>query len=362
MSSSRDDVAAPPDAAAAPPSTAAAAAPKHRLWWILLLVVVGGGGIYLGAPNSDVLRVAWARLSSVRGAAIAIVVGGALGLVATEALRIAVIGRLVGVRVSARDAWDAAVANHVMTAVTPQVGLGEPTVAYTLGRRGTPWDAAVAIPFIKFTSSLVLVFVLGAALVGAGFGPVVDGRIGALGIVWFLAIAAITSLVIAICSSPSTARRWIGRIAGWLSRRRWFASPAWQARIENSAQVTIRTADRLAGVRRASWRSAIALVAVHLIYYASYVAPLVCLACVLGDPPVITLALRSLVYLCFLFAMPTPGGTGPGEAAAAVFFGDLVPPADAIVIVAVFRAATFYLQLAIGALYLPIRSLALSRR
>jgi len=36
-----------------------------------------------------------------------------------------------------------------------------------------------------------------------------------------------------------------------------------------------------------------------------------------------------------------------------VFFGDLVPPADAIVVVVVFRAATFYLQLAIGVLYLP---------
>jgi len=45
-----------------------------------------------------------------------------------------------------------------------------------------------------------------------------------------------------------------------------------------------------------------------------------------------------------------------------LFFADLVAPADAIVVVVVFRGATYYLQLAIGALYLPIRSLALSRR
>jgi hypothetical protein len=43
-------------------------------------------------------------------------------------------------------------------------------------------------------------------------------------------------------------------------------------------------------------------------------------------------------------------------------FGDLVGAADAIVIVVVFRAATYYLQIAIGALYLPIRSLAFSGR
>jgi uncharacterized protein (TIRG00374 family) len=334
---------------------------KHRFTWVLLLVVLGATGIYLGAPDSAV-ETAWSRLAAVRGAAIAIVVGGALGLVATEALRIAVIGRLVGARVTPRDAWDAAVANHVMTAVTPQVGLGEPTVAYLLGKRGVPWDAAVAIPFIKFTSSLALVFVLGAALLVADFGPDVDERIRVIAIVWFLTIAAITSLVIAVFAHPATARRWIAAISGWLSRRRWFASPTWQGRIASAAEVAARTAERLAGVRRASWPSAIALVVVHLIYYASYVAPLVCLACVLGDPPIATLALRSLVYLCFIFATPTPGGTGLSEAAAATFFGDLMAPADAIIVVAVFRASTFYLQLAIGALYLPIRSLALSRR
>jgi uncharacterized protein (TIRG00374 family) len=336
--------------------------PKHRFTWLLLLVLVGAIGLYLGAPDSDVLHMARTRLAAVRGPAIAILVFGALGLVATEALRIAVIGRLVGARVTPRDAWDAAVANHVMTAVTPQVGLGEPTVAYLLGKRGVPWGAAIAIPFIKFTSSLALVFVLGAGLLIAGFGPEVDVGIRAIAIVWFLAIAAITSLVIAVFARPVTAQRWVARIAGWFSRRRWFASPRWQARIASAAEVATRTAERLAGVRRGSWRSAVVLLVVHLVYYASYIAPLVCLACVLGDPPVVTLAMRSLVYLCFIFAMPTPGGTGLSEAAAATFFGDLMPPADAIIVVAVFRASTFYLQLAIGALYLPIRSLALSRR
>ena len=283
---------------------------------------------------------------------LAIVVGGALGLVATEALRIAVIGRLVGVRVARRDAWDAAVANHVMTAITPQVGLGEPTVAYLLGKR-LPWDAAVAIPFIKFTSSLALVFALGAGLVLAGFGPPVDRRIAAAAVALFVAIAAIATLVLAACARPPFARRVIARVAGWTARRRWLASAAWQARIARTAEVAAQMVDRLAGLRGASWRGTAILGAVHLVYYASYIAPLVGLALVLGDPPVTALTLRALVYLCFVFAMPTPGGAGPSEAAAGVFFGDLVAPADAIVVVVVFRAATFYLQVAIGVLYLP---------
>lgn len=343
-------------------ATEATSAPKHRWPWLLLLVAIGGTGVYLGAPDVAALRTAWARLAAVPVAAIAIIVGGAIGLVATEALRIAVIGRLVGARVSPRDAWDAAVANHVMTAVTPQVGLGEPTVAYVLGKRGVAWDAAVAIPFIKFTTSLALVFVLGSGLVVAGFGPPVETWISVAAVALFLTIAAVTTLVIAACSRPPVARRWIARISGWLARRRWFAGAAWQTRITSAAEVAARTVDRLVALRRPSWRGAVSLVVVHLVYYASYVAPIIGLALVLGDPPVAVLSLRALVFLCFIFALPTPGGTGGSEAAAGAFFADLVAPADAIIVVAVFRAATFYLQLAIGALYLPIRSLALSRQ
>lgn len=308
-------------------------------------------GIYLGAPATDTLRAAWHRLTGAPFAAIAIVVAGALGLVATEAVRIAAIARLVGARVGARDAWDAAVANHVMTAVTPQVGLGEPTVAYLLGKRGVAWDAAVAIPFIKFTSSLALVFLLGAALVIAGFGPPVGPRIAAAAVALFAAIAALATLVLALCARPPLARRVIARVRGWLAR--WFAGAGSQARIASAAGVAERIVDRLANVQRASRRGVAILCAVHLAYYASYIAPLVGLALVLGDPPLVGLIARALVYLCFVFAMPTPGGAGPSEAAAGVFFGDLVAPADAIVVVVVFRAATFYLQVLIGVVSIP---------
>ena len=342
--------------------TESTAKPKHRWTWVLVLVALGAIGIYLGAPDTDALRGAWARLRSHPVAAIGIVVGGALGLVATEALRIAVIARFAGARITVRDAWDAAVANHVMTAVTPQVGLGEPTVAYTLNKRGVPWDAAVAVPFVKFTTSLALVFVIGVVLVALGYGPPVESWITSTAIIWFGGIALITCTVIGVCSSERLAARWIRGLERWAARRRWFASPTWQTRIARGADVAASTVARLAVMRARRGRLLLALVAVHLVYYASYVAPLVGLALVLGDPPLVTLVLRSLVFLCFVFASPTPGGVGTSEAAAGLFFADLVAPADAIIVVVVFRGATYYLQLAIGALYLPIRSLALSRR
>lgn len=327
---------------------------KRRWPWFLLLVALGALGVYLGAPKSGGLRSALHRLGDAPLATVLVILGGALGLVATEALRIAVIGRLVGVTVARRDAWDAAVANHLMTALTPQVGLGEPTVAYLLHERGTPWDAAVAIPFIKFTTSLALIFLIGSGLVIAGYGPPVDRWLAGSGLALFLSIAAVTMFVLAVCGRPALARRWIGRLRGWFSRRHAFAREVWQTRIARAAEVATRMIDRLDRLRGSTWRGAVILGAIHLLYYASYVAPLVGLALVLGDPPIVAIVLRSLIYLCFVFAMPTPGGAGPSEAAAGLFFADLVAPADAIVVVVVFRAATYYLQLAIGIVYLPI--------
>jgi uncharacterized protein (TIRG00374 family) len=334
--------------------------PKHSWVWVLVLVALGALGIYVGAPDTGAPRTAWARLGEYPGATLAIVIVGALGLVATEALRIAVIARFAGARISVRDAWDAAVANHVMTAVTPQVGLGEPTVAYTLNRRGVPWDAAVAVPFVKFTTSLALVFILGAGLVAAGFGPPVEAWMTRTAIVWFGGIALVTSGIILVCSSERLATRVVRAIERWATRRRWLAR--WQPRIARGADVAAQTVARLVVMRSRRGLLVAALVAVHLVYYLSYVAPLVGLALVLGDPPLVPLVLRSLVFLCFVFASPTPGGVGTSEAAAGLFFADLVAPTDAIIVVVVFRGATYYLQLAIGALYLPVRSLARSRR
>lgn len=341
------------------------AAPRssaRRAGALLLWIGLGALGIWLGAPDVASVRTAWDRLAAAPVTALTFVIGGALALVIAEAIRIAVIARVLGARVRARDAFDAAVANHVMTAITPNVGLGEPSVAYVLGRRGIPWDIAVAIPFVKFTSSLALVFALGAVLVAAGLGPPIGATLTVVGVIWFAVIAAIALATLGVATRAATARRLVERIAGWFARRRWFASARWQRRVSHAAEVAARMVDRLAGLRRLGARGVALVTASHLVYYAVYVAPLVGLAIALAAPPVPTLAGRSLTYLCFVFAMPTPGGAGPSEAAAGWFFADLMSASDAIIVVAVFRAATYYLQLAIGLVYLPIAALVRARR
>jgi uncharacterized protein (TIRG00374 family) len=323
----------------------------------VLLLALGALGVWFGAPSVESVRAAAGRLAESPIAVLAIVLGGALGLVATESVRLVVIARLLGVRVSARDSIDTTVANHVMTAITPNIGLGEPAVAYVLARRGVPWDAAVAIPFIKLTTSVLVVFAAGTIIIAAGEGPPDRAVLSGLAIAVFGAIALVTAAIIAIGASTRAGPRTIQRLRGWLGRRRRLATPAWHDRLDRAAGVATRAVERLAGLRRAGWRGVAILIAVHAVYYASYIAPIVGLACVLGDPPVLALALRSIAYLCFMFAIPTPGGAGPTEAAAGLFFGDVVPPIDAIAIVVVFRAATFYLQVAIGVVWLPLVAL-----
>jgi uncharacterized protein (TIRG00374 family) len=332
----------------------------RQLGWLVVLVALGGIGIWIAAPDASTLRTAWARVGDAPLAALAALATGAIGLVLAEALRIRMIGRLLGARVRWRDAADAAVANQVMTAVTPTVGLGEPSVAYVLRKRGVALDVAIAIPFIKFTTSLALVFALGSVLVIAGHGPAVSGLVTAAGLALFLGIAAATSAFVFACAHPVRGCRLVDAVCGWLARRRVLAPPRWQARVKRLREVGGDSIARLSALRGSGVAGIAALVAVHLAYYAAYVLPIVLLAALLDDPPLGTMAMRALVFLCFMFAVPTPGGAGGTEAAAGLFFSDLIPLADALVVVAVFRAATFYLHLAIGLIYVPARALGRS--
>jgi uncharacterized protein (TIRG00374 family) len=332
----------------------------RQLGWLVVLVALGGVGIWIAAPEPDTLRTAWSRVGDAPLAALAALTTGAVGLVLAEALRIRVIGRVLGAHVRWRDAADAAVANQVMTAVTPTVGLGEPSVAYVLRRRGVALDAAIAIPFIKFTTSLALVFALGSVLVVAGHGPAVGGLVTAAGLAVFVAIAAGASAFVIVCAHPLHGSRLVETVCGWLARRRLLARPRWQARVERLREVGGDSIARLAALRGSGVSGVAALIAVHLVYYAAYVLPIVLLAVLLADPPLAAIAMRAVVFLCFMFAVPTPGGAGGTEAAAGLFFSDLIPLADALVVVAVFRAATFYLHLAIGLIYVPARALGRS--
>ena len=60
------------------------------------------------------------------------------------------------------------------------------------------------------------------------------------------------------------------------------------------------------------------------------------------------------MHQCFTYVLPTPGGAGISEGTAEAFFGTVLSPQDAVVVVLAFRTLTFYLHIALGLVYLPI--------
>ena len=73
-----------------------------------------------------------------------------------------------------------------------------------------------------------------------------------------------------------------------------------------------------------------------------------------GAAPASEAAAVSLVYLGFIYVAPTPGASGLSEATALTFFGSLVDPPSAVMVVFLFRFITLYLHLVVGIVYLSI--------
>ena len=117
-------------------------------------------------------------------------------------------------------------------------------------------------------------------------------------------------------------------------------------------------ADAVADLRRLSAGQGLLALALHVAYYACFVGTLVALLRGLGAIGTVATVGSAVVYKCFTYFAPTPGGAGLSEAAATSFFGHVVAPADAVIAVVPFRSATFYLHIGLGLVYLPFVSIA----
>jgi hypothetical protein len=258
-----------------------------------------------------------------------------------------------------RAALDAAIANNLFSWLSPSGIAGEPAAVYVMHRRGVPLDGALAIVFAKFATSFAVIYGVSAVLLFAGFGPPIAP--------W-----AIVSIVIAIafgvvlCGSfvagaiwPVTTERALTRIEAWLGRRWILRGPLARRAVTATAGVMRRSIDRLALFRTAGRSAWLAIVASHLIYYATYVGLFVTLAWMFDARSIAAIVPTAIIYQGFTYLAPTPGIP---EATAGLFFGSQLPGADAVVVVLLFRALTAYLQVAVGLLYLPVLSSIASTR
>lgn len=341
--------------AAAEPLAPRARRPGLRL----ALMLAGFGGLSLlgawwAAPERAVLRAAWRHFATLPWHLHLILGGLAVGLILTEVLRFVVVGRALGVRVGFWAAFDASIANNFFSWLSPGAALGEPAAVYMLGRHGVPWDAALVITFGKFATSFVFIFGVTGVLLALGLGPPLPP--------WVLVPCAVAAgfsalimfALIAGAYWPEATAALIDRAICRLRRAPLLGRPLGRRVLAGAAEVARHAVLRLSGFRKGGAPGSAAIVLGHILYYAAFVGVLVVLAVGFEAPSVARLLPIAVIYQGFLYVAPTPGGAGVGEAGAGLFFGALLPGGKALVVVMLFRALTFQLQVLLGLVYLPL--------
>jgi uncharacterized protein (TIRG00374 family) len=310
-------------------------------------------GAWWAAPPTDVIGESWAQFTRLEWPTYVLLAIFALGLVAAATLRLVVFGRLMGVRVGVFAALEATIADNFFSWVTPGSALGEPAAAFMLNRHGIDAGAALTIAYTRFATSFAFIFTLVAVLLGAGFGPPMpDAALITLTVA--VALGAMAMLVIlAGALAPERAVSMVdaieARFLEWTDTarlRRW---------INTGAKTAQSSIERLAWMRRHGLRGVLLMGLSHVLYYAAFIGVFCVLAAAFQANFVGATVPRAVIYLGFIYLFPTPGGAGGAEASADLFFEGLLPVGAPFVVVMLFRAATFYLHVVIGLIYLPMR-------
>ena len=325
-------------------------APRLRFAAMLAgFVALTALGVWWAAPDGTVIARSWRELVALGGGAVALHVAIAAGVIAAEVYRLIVFGRVLGEPVGLRAAFDASMANNLLSWISPGGALGEPAAVYVMSRRGVPVDAALAIAFAKFATSFALIMGVACALLALGYGPAIP-RWAMLSIAATIGFGAVLvgSFVVGALW-PAAALRLLDRLEA--ITRRW---PLIGRLVAACARVIRRSIDRLAGFRRCGIRGWLAMWMSHVWYYGAYVGLLVALAWLFGARSAAEVVPIAIVYQAFTYIAPAPGIP---EAGAAAFFGGLFPDGAAFAVVLLFRALTAYAQIALGLLYLALAGL-----
>jgi uncharacterized membrane protein YbhN (UPF0104 family) len=320
----------------------------------LWLVLVAAGAAWAvrasGVSAADVRRLATLPASTILILGLLFV-----GLYAADVYRYRLLGEAAGVRVGLRAALDASVANYFFGWLTPGGAFGAPGAIVVLARRGVPWDAAVVIAFAKSITGTVFLLLLAFLALAAGLGPDFSPEIR-----WVLATGSgVVALMMAVpmvaAFFPRRSVAWIDRLEERLGGRAAGEGGSWRTRAVAATARGLRQAvERLAQLRAGGVATAARLAWGHLAFFAAFIGVAAVLARALGAGSWPRAVGVSTVYLAFSYLAPTPGGAGLSEAAAVHFFGAILPPPEAVVVGLLARALTFYLQIAVGAVYLPI--------
>jgi uncharacterized protein (TIRG00374 family) len=322
--------------------------------FVLIFVALAGAGIAWGVHASGVVPSDLGVLWTLPGITLGGLVALCGGLYVADMIRYRAFGAAVGERVTWRAALDATVANFFFSWITPGSALGAPAAIVMLGRRGVSWEGATLVAFGKSLTGTAVLVGLAFGALAAGLGPELDR--GAL-----IVLVTGTGIFVAMLLVPIIGALWpqrmlggIARLERFLGRRKMLSGPRATRAVTKLCATLGRAVERLAKLREGSAATPFVLLATHLLYLGVFVAIAVVLARAFGAESLAHAIGISTVYAAFTYVAPTPGGAGLSEAAATVFYGSILPARDAVLVVLLFRALTFYLHIAIGVIYLGV--------
>jgi uncharacterized membrane protein YbhN (UPF0104 family) len=277
-------------------------------------------------------------------------------LIFAEVVRVMVHGRAVAVAMPFRTAFDATIANNFMSWLSPGGLLGEPAATYVMAKYGTPIDGALLAAYVKFVISFAFIMALAFAGIALGFSPpfpltLTISVLSGIGI--FVALAA---LLVGGAMFPQQSGALVAKLEQRIHRS-WIARG--RLRGINNAIFTVAKESiiRLSALRQRGTRWLLPVLLSHVGYYVAYACIMLAIAHGLTPGQHLdsyAVVMRGFVYLSFLHILPTPGGTAIGEMAAHAFFASTFGRGLDVEYVLWFRAATLYLHVAFGLVYLPL--------
>ena len=315
-----------------------------------LFVGLAGAGLWYAAgealKDAQSLKLATELPTSLLSAMFA----WAVLVYAADIIRFKLFGKLAGVRVALWPALEASVVNLFFGWITPGAAMGAPAAVYTLGKRGVPWDASMVVCFGKSLTGFGVLLILAFSFLAFGMGPSIDNP----ALLTILASAALISALFIAAPvlggfHPERSKKVLDKIKS-----------ATQLKIGKKRfeflklgfvfDVLLGITQRMAFLKNQNKFLFLAALSSQLLYFCAFIAPAVML-CRFYGAEFMSATAHSTLFTALAYSAPTPGGAGIAEASSVMFFKDIISPAQSLYVGGVFRAFTFYFQIAAGAAY-----------
>lgn len=258
-----------------------------------------------------------------------------------------------------RQCFDSIVLWELSSALTPSVVGGSAAAVWILKREGMRWGKSLATVFATALMDELFYLIAVPVMFGIAaisghpvfpeFNSAMPELVASVPVLFGLAyavIAALTSIIIyALIIRPESTFRWITSCGNSRIFRHWKQSiDAWASDLREASK-TLKIAKPAFWSRAflatcVSWSARfLTLNMIFLIFYSSV--------------PHAALLARQLVLWLLLMISPTPGSAGAAELGLPALTSDLMGIAYLAIVVLIWRLATYFLYLILGALVLP---------